>query len=139
MSSLPTFKSLQASDFDDQYKDLINKLATIFNNEIQSLFTALNNGVSLADNILCTVKDVPIVVDANGNPTNAANFAISVKNLRVRGCTVIRAVNTTNNSTFPTGAPFVSYTPGTQQVTINNVTGLTPGDQWTLTVIAWGL
>lgn len=139
MSTLPTFKSLQASDFDEQYQDLINKLATIFNNEIQSIFSALNNGVSLKDNILCVVKDVPVVVDANGNTTNTANFSIDVPNMRVRGCTVIRCVNTSNNSLFPTGAPFVSYTPGTQQVTINNVTGLIPGQQWTLTVIAWGI
>lgn len=139
MSKLPNFKTLQASDFPDQYKDLINQLATIFNNEIQSLFSALNNGVSLAQNILCTVKDVPVVVDVNGNTTNTANFQIDIPNMRVRGCTVIRAVNTSNTSLFPVGGVFVSYTPGTQQVTINNVTGLIPGQQWTLTVIAWGI
>ena len=139
MSKLPTFKSLQASDFDDQYKDLINKLALIFNNEIQSLFSALSNGISLADNILCVVKDVPVVVDANGNTTNSANFAISIPNMRVRGCIVIKAINTANSNTYPTGAPFINFTPGTQQVTIDHVTGLTVGDQWTLTVIAWGI
>lgn len=139
MSQLPTFKSLQSSDFDQQYQELINKLALIFNNEIQSLFAALNHGVSLADNILCVVKDVPVVVDVDGNTTNTASFSISVPNMRVRGCTVIRAVNTTNSNTYPTGAPFVNFTPGTSQVTIDHVTGLQPGDQWTLTCIAWGI
>lgn len=139
MSVLPTFKTLQSSDFDDQYKDLINQLALIFNNDIQSLFNALNSGISLEDNILCTVKDVPVTVDSKGNTTNTANFQLDVPNMRVRGCTVIRAVNTSNNTVFPTGAPFISYTPASSQVTINNVTGLTTGDQWTLTVVAWGL
>jgi hypothetical protein len=139
MSTLPTFKTLQASDFPDQYADLINQLALIFNNEIQSVFNALNNGVSLNDNIFCVVKTIPVTVDVNGNTTNTANFQISIPNMRVQGCTVIRAVNTSNSSIFPTGAPFVSFTPGTQQVTINNVTGLTPGQQWSITLIAWGM
>lgn len=136
---LPTFKSLQSSDFDKQYEDLINKLALILNNDIQGLFNTLNRNTSLANNILCTVKDVPVVVDGNGNTTNTANFAIDIPNMRVRGCTVIKAINTGNSNVFPTGAPFVSFTPGTQQVTINNVTGLQAGAQYTLTVIAWGI
>lgn len=136
---LPTFKSLQSSDFDPQYKDLIDKLALILNNDIQGLYNTLQRSASLKDNLLCIVKDVPVVVDSDGNTVNSANFAIDIPNMRVRGCEVIRAVNIINSNTYPTGAPFINFTPGTQQVTIDHVTGLRPGDQWTLTVLAWGI
>jgi hypothetical protein len=137
MSTLPTFKTLQASDFDAQYAGLINQLALIFNNDIQSLFSALNNGISLADNIACTVATVPITVDSNGNTTNSATFALTTPNTRVTGLTVINVTNTTNSSIYPTGAPFCSFTPASSQVTINNVTGLQTGYQWSITLIAW--
>ena len=138
MSTLPTFKSLQSSDFDTQYQGLINQLALIFNNDIQSLFTALNNGVSLANNILCTVATVPITVDSSGNTTNSANFALTTPSMKITGLTVVRVINTTNSSIYPTAAPFCSFTPASNQCTINNITGLQTGYQWSVTVIAWG-
>lgn len=138
MSSLPSFKSIQSSDFPEEYQDLINKLALLLNNEIQSVFTALTKGVSLADNILCTVATVPITVDANGNTTNSAQFAINIQNMKVAGCLVIKVLNTTNSAIYPTGAPFISFTAGTQNVTINNITGLQTGYQWSVTVLAFG-
>lgn len=137
MSVLPTFKTLQASDFPPQYADLINQLALLVNNNLQAIFTAFGNGISLSDNIACQVSTVPITVDSNGNTTNSANFSIKTSGMRISGLTVINVANTTNSSILPTGAPFCSYTPGTQSITINNVTGLQTGYQWSLTVIAW--
>jgi hypothetical protein len=137
MAVLPTFKTLQASDFEPQYATLINQLATIFNNNIQSVFTTLNNGVSLADNIACQVATVPITVDSSGNTTNTASFQIKTTGMRISGLTVINVVNTTNNQVYPTGAPFCTYTPSTQSITINNITGLQTGYQWSVTLIAW--
>ena len=138
MSTLPTLKTLQASDFPPQYADLINQLALLLNNDLQSLFTAFGNGISLSDNIACQVATVPITVDSSGNTTNSAVFSIKIPNLRISGLTVINVVNTTNSSIYPTGAPFCSYTPGTQNITINNITGLQTGYQWSVTLIAWG-
>ena len=104
---------------------------------MQSLFTAFSNGITLTSNIFCTVATVPITVDANGNTTNSANFSLTVPNMRVLGLTVVNVTNSTNSNIYPTGAPFCTYTPASQNVTINNVTGLQTGYQWSLVVIAW--
>lgn len=135
---MPTFKTLQASDFEPQYANLINQLALIFNNDIQSLFNALSNQLSLTSNILCTIATVPITVDASGNTTNSATFSLTVPNMRVLGLTVVNVKNTTNTSIYPSAAPFCSFTPASSSVTINNITGLQTGYQWSITVIAWG-
>lgn len=135
---LSTFKRLDKQNFDEKDQDLIDKLAFILNNDIQGIYDALNNKLSLGDNVLCTIKDVPIVVDENGIPKNAAQFQIDKTNMRVLGCQVINAINTTNSNTYPTGAPFINFTAGTQIVTIDHVTGLQPNQNYTLTIIAWG-
>lgn len=134
-----TFKRLTKEDFDEQYSELIDQLGFILNNDIEGLYNILSRNTSLADNILCTVKDVPVIVDENGFPTNSATFAIDNKNMRVRGCQVIKAINTTNSNAYPLGAPFISFTPASSQVKIDHVTGLQPGQNYTLTIIAWGL
>lgn len=135
---LSSFKRLDRQDFDQQYQDLIDKLGFVLNNDIQGIYSALNGGLSLADNLLCTIKDVPVVVDENGIPKNSAQFQIDKTNMRVLGCQVVNAINTTDSNTYPTGAPFINFTPGTQSVTINHVTGLQPNQNYTLTVIAYG-
>lgn len=135
---LSSFKRLDKQNFDEQYQDLIDKLGFVLNNDIQGIYDALNGKLSFGDNILCTIKDVPIVVDENGIPKNAAQFQIDKQNMRVLGCLVVKALNTTNSNTYPLGAPFVSFTPGTQLITIDHVTGLQPNQNYTLTIIAYG-
>lgn len=136
---LSSFKRLDKADFDEQYKDLIDKLAFILNNDIQTLYDVLNRKASLADNILCTIKDVPVTVDENGIPKNTAQFQIDNAGMRVLGCTVITATNGTNSNTYPTGAPFISFTPSANQIQINHVTGLQANNNYTLKIIAWGI
>lgn len=135
---LSSFKRLDKQNFDDQFKDLIDKLGFVLNNDIQGIYDALNGKLSLGDNILCTIKDVPIVVDENGIPKNSAQFQIDKSNMKVIGCEVMKAVNITDSNVFPLGAPFISFTPGTQMVTIDHVTGLQPNQNYVLTVKAWG-
>lgn len=135
---LASFKRLDKQNFEDQYNKLIDGLSFVFNNDLQSLFDIFNGKISLGDNLLCTIKDVPIVVDENGIPNNSAQFQIDKPNMRILGCTVLNARNTTNSNTYPLGAPFLSFTAGTQLVTIDHVTGLQPHQNYTLTVIAWG-
>jgi len=135
---LSTFKRLDKSNFEEQYKDLIDKLSFVLNNDIETLYDALSGKLSFGDNFLCTIKDVPIVVDSNGIPKNIAQFQIDKKNMRILGCQVVNARNTTNSASYPIGAPFISYTAGTQLVTIDHVTGLQPNQNYTLTIIAYG-
>lgn len=136
---LSSFKRLDKQDFEEEFKDLIDKLSFILNNDIQGIYDALGGKLSLADNLFCTVKTVPIVVDENGIPKNAAQFQIDKPNMRISGCQVINAINVTNSNIYPTGAPFISFTPSSNLVTIDHITGLQPNQNWSITVIAWGL
>lgn len=133
---LPSFRRLFTSDYDSQYKQLVETLSVSLNQGIQVVYEALNRQLSLRDNIKCTVKDVSFQVNALGNPVVTTSFITDVPG-RIDGLTVVNAINQTNSSAYPTGGVFVSFTQADRVVTITNVTGLQPNNTYLLRLIAW--
>jgi len=134
---LPSFKRFFSQDFDKQYKNLIDKLSLTLNYGIEVLYDALNNNVTLRDNIKCTVKDVTLSVDAGGFPKISTIFTLDQTNSKVEGCEVINALNQTNSSIYPTSGVMINWTQNVNAVTINHVTGLQANDTYLLRIIAW--
>lgn len=133
---LPSFRRLFSSDFPTQFKALVDTLGVSLNNGIEVLYQALNNGLTLEDNINCTIKPITLSVDASGNPTGKSAILLNTTN-KVDGCVVLNAINKTNSSTFPSGAVYVSWSQTGNQLNINNVNGLQPNQSYTLTVVAF--
>jgi hypothetical protein len=115
----------------------VDQLAVSLNIGIESLYNALNKNVSLKDNMLCTVKDLTITVDATGKPTTSTQFALDISG-QIIGTQVIYAINTTNSASYPTGGIFISFTQTTTGVLINNITGLPANQAFTVRVVAYG-
>lgn len=134
---LPSFKTLIASDFEKIYKKLVDQLSLSLNNGVQILYTALNNNLSLRDNLNCTVKDVLVTVDANGKPTQSTAFTLSNSNAKVDGITVIMALNQSNTSVYVNSQPFITGTQSSNTYIINNITGLQVQQQYLIRVVAW--
>lgn len=135
---LPSLKRLRIEDFPQNMQDFVSKLAFPLNSAFDSLFAAFNNGITFADNFLCTVSSVTITVDANGVPTNNAivilNAALAGKN--VTGLVVLSA-KSTNAGTLPMGGIFVDWSQNSQQLIINNVKGLPPNVSFSLSVVVF--
>lgn len=134
---LPSFRRLFKGDYPEKEQGLVDRLSVSLNNGIDVLYNALNNNLSLADNVLCTVKDIQLKVDSSGNPAATSGFSVGFSG-KALGVIVLRAVNQTNNSIYPTAAPFVSFSQTSSLITINNITGLQTGSTWLLTVVAFG-
>lgn len=132
---LPSFRRIFSEDFDQQYKQLLDKLSGTINTGVEVLYNALNNNLTFSDNFACTVADVTVSVDSNGTPTGTASFRLS-NTLKVQGLFVISATDNTQTGVYPPGAVFISFTQSGQSITINNIRGLTPGHQYTIRVIA---
>lgn len=133
---LPSFKRLFSSDFPAAYKQLIDTLSSSLNNGVDLLYQALNNQISLRDNINCTVKDITLSVDANGTPSQNSTIKLNNTN-KVDGCIVISALNQTSSTTYPSGAVFISFTQTSNTLNINNVNGLQAGQSYTLRIVAF--
>jgi len=133
---LPSFRRLFSGDFPTQFKQLIDTLAVSLNNCIEVLYQALNNGITLRDNISATVKDITLTVDASGVPTQNSTIKLNNTN-KVDGVMIISALNQDNPNVYPTGGVFASFTQASNTLKLNNITGLQAGQSYTLRVVAF--
>lgn len=133
---LPSFKRLLSKDFAKEFAKLVDQLSVSLNVGIDLLYEALNNNITLRDNVKCTVKDMTLQVDTLGKPINTSAFTLNSTS-RVDGITVILAQNQTNTATYPTSTPFVSGNQNGSLFTITNISGLQPNQSYLLRLIAW--
>lgn len=133
---LPAYKRLYYNDFPKEAQTIVEQLSYTVNNAFEGIFSALNNNINLRDNLAVSVRDVTVNVDASGKPTSTLTFGIDNNN-PIDGVLVIRALNQSNNSVFPTGGIFVSYTQNGNKVIINNITGIPVNNTFLVRIIAF--
>ena len=130
------FKRILRTDYADQFKDLVDKLGFSLNNTIESIVSALNKGISLQDNIQCTVKTLQVTVDSTGKPTTSTSFTMSISQKPI-GVVCLNAQNTTNSSSYSTSGITVYWTLQNSSIVINNITGLLANNTYQLTLVAF--
>lgn len=133
---LPSFRRLFSSDFPNQFKQLVDTLSVSLNNGIEVLYEALDNRLTLRENLSCTVKDVTVVVDANGKPIQAVNMKLDTTN-KVEGCMVISALNQNSSTIYPSGGIFISFNQSSNILNLTNITGLQANQSYVLRVVAF--
>ena len=133
---LPSFRQLYSADYPSKYKDLIDILSISLNNGITVLYQALNNGLTLRDNLNATVKDVTVTVDTNGIPTTSTAFTLRGTS-QLDGVMVLSAVNQTNSTTYPTSGVFINGNQNANVFTITHITGLQANQQYVVRVVGF--
>ena len=134
---IPSFKRILNTDYAQQFQQLINTLGFSINNAITNINAALDNEISLQDNILCTVKTFNVQVNSTGTPTTSTTFPLSFTG-QCLGISLINVLNSTTSGAFPTGGVTVSWTQTQTGIQLNNITGLAPNNTYSITLIAWG-
>ncbi len=132
MGKLQIPKKIRFEDFDAQYKEIIEKVGFAFNPFSDEVYQLLNGNLD-STNLNRQIQDVDVQTDATGKIMSQPQIKTSV-NGRVRGINVINAINLVNSNTYPTTAPFVSFTTNSNILTILNVTGLQANSQYKLTL-----
>lgn len=133
---LPSYKRIITQDYPKDDRELIEQLGGNINDSFGVLYSALNRRLTLNDNISCTVRDVELIVDANGTPQGQVGFSLDVINTPVTGCICVRASNLVNSSVYPTGTPWISFIQTDNFIRILNVTNLQPGTRYRLRIVA---
>lgn len=133
---IPSFKRLISSDFPKEFQKLVDQLSLSLNNGITVLYTALNNNLTIRDNLLGTIQDVLVTVDANGKPIQTTAFKLN-STARVDLVMVGLALNQVNSNVYPTSGVLVSGTQSDNIYTIANVSGLQAGQQYSLRIVAF--
>jgi len=134
---IPGFRRLYKTDFQKEYQDFADALASTVNINFEILYEALKKKITLADNLASTVKDVDVIVDSNGKPTTTITVTPDTQ-LPIIGCSVINATNLDNSSIYPTAQPFVTWTLNSQgKFQLNNISGLQANQKYRLKLVIW--
>lgn len=137
MAKISEFKRLIKEDFNKDDQDLIDKLAFTVNPALETIAQALNKNLTFEDNINSQIKDIEVTVNGDGRPLVNTSYK-SVLRGQTRSIIVMRAENLTSSSTYPDGAPFISFIDNAGQVTIQHVTGLQANNKYRLRILAIG-
>lgn len=139
---LSGYKYIYENDFKPEERELIRKLANSLNVGIENVYLALNNRLTLADNIQGTFKQIDITLDSNGLPTDTTGFQLDRQGgtqvvPNVQGILVLRAENLVSTTVFPTATPLISFSQDNEFLQINHVSGLPAGYTFRLTLMAF--
>ena len=138
MAKLPTLRRLFKGDFKPEYGELVDKLITSINNGFDNVYDALNNKITLRNNILCDIKDFSVQVNSSGVPTNTLILNVSFPN-SVSVVTLGKITNISNTQAYPSGGVTISWEQQSAgSIKIKHITGLTSGETYSIRVVIYG-
>ena len=124
MAKLPPIKSLKREDFSDA-PDWLDKLIWPVNRVFESLYNALNNQITVTDNMTGLTKSLTFTASSDVYPLKFAwPYAAKANHLWI--------TNVLTNGTFPTSF-VVDWSFDGKAVSIDNLPGLNSGDEYTVT------
>ncbi len=133
---LASYRRIITQDYQEEDQELVEQIGSTINDSFNSVYSALNKRITLTENIAATVRELIVTLDSDGIPTSLIRFTTDVLNTPVVQVLCGRARNITNPTTYPSSAPFISFTQNGNTVIINHITGLSPNQQWRIIVTA---
>ena len=130
MARIPSIKRLTTEDFKDQ-GSWIGKLFAPLNDFMASVVVALNKGLTFQDNFSAQVKVLEFEKDANSFPMS---FACTLTT-RAAGLWIVKAEHVAGTPDTLTTAVWADWQYDNGVVTINNISGLTNGKKYRISVI----
>jgi tetrahydromethanopterin S-methyltransferase subunit D len=129
----PDLKRVTIEDFDKDDQKLVGKLAFIINSFHEQVRSVLAKNVDF-DNLAQEVKTLSFTTGSDGQPLNTVSFKSGVVN-KIQGISTVRLVITSNNTSFPTQLPVISWGQIASLVTITNIGGLQAETRYDLTIL----
>lgn len=135
MAKVTNIKRISKDDFNQEDQELVGRLAFALNPFLEQVTAAFDKGIDF-NNLNQDFIFLETEVDSNGKPK--LNFEIkNTLKTRVRGVYCVGANNLTDRS-YPTSAPFITYTIENNVITILNITGLPANKRFRLSIIIIG-
>ena len=122
MGRVPDLKRLTVEDFKPEDRPLVQKLAFIINSFHEQVRSTLNKNIN-TDNLAREIKTLTFTTGENGQPLNTLVFKSGLVS-NIIGINVIRLNITSNNQSFPSQMPLISFSQNNEIITITNIAGL---------------
>jgi len=133
MARIPDLKRIAKEDFPGKYRDLIERLAFPINSHIEQVRSALNRNIDF-ENLAQELKVIDFTTSDSGQPITPVSFRSDLAN-RIQGILPVRVVITSNNTSFASELPTVTWSQEGNIVTILSIGGLQPETGYSLTLL----
>jgi hypothetical protein len=121
-----------AEDFPQKYQDLLSKLLYKINSAFEDTSNALNNGLTVADNM--SAQETELTVTA---PVSSAAPIYFKNNLKGNCRMIMCGAAETLSGTPPTGTPFFTFEMSGSNIKVTNITNLTAGSRYILRIYCY--
>lgn len=126
MAKLPLTYKLILEDFPKEVRNWAGKLLYPINTFFESVYAALNKGLTFTDNFDAQLKHITV----DGNYPISFEYTTSVRPMGII-CVYAKA----RDASYPLGGIFVSFEIIEKSVKINNITGLDPSKKYDLKLL----
>lgn len=135
MAKISNYKAISYDDYSEEAAEIMEDLADILNPFMREVTDVINGNIDF-DNLRQSIIELQVTVDGNGKPNVSS---LNVGSSSIKGLDVISARNLTNNSTYPTSKPFITYTPSSSgnTITLNNISGLPSNNRFLLNILVY--
>lgn len=138
MATLENLKRILIEEYPKDSKDTIELLSNTLNPFMQQVLDAFDGNINF-DNINREIVKVKVIVDVNGDIITAGGTSTTSKvklskNSKVAGLNVIKSVNKTDPTHYPTANPFIAQSVSGNLMSINKIKGLQSSEQYELTI-----
>lgn len=134
---LPSYQRIMKEDIEEEYRPLIEKIGFSINSFLQAVLTLSTNQITIKDNLFQEIKLITVEVTSSGKPTTQLQLSTTLTN-QLAGIQVIKIVNNTSTTVYPTSGVFPSWSQNNKVITINHITGLVPGNNYTISLLLIG-
>lgn len=133
MAKLQIPQKIRTEDFPEEQQEIVDRIGGVYNSFAEEVYRALDKGIDF-DNLSRQVVSYNVKIGSTGAPINPAPIKVNLVN-RIKGVYVLNAVNVNSPNTYPTAAPFVSWSiTSTGQLSVLNVSGLQNNSEYNLTL-----
>lgn len=132
MSKIQAPKRIRVEDFKSEEQDLVSKIGQSINTFQDAVYSAFQNGINF-DNLARQLSTITVQTDATSKVRGDSQIKLIIQSKPV-GISVVRVINLTNPSVYPTSHPFLSWSLNDSLIIINNISGLPPSAQLQLTI-----
>lgn len=131
MAKINNIKRIIKEDFPEDQQELIDKLSYSLNPFMEQVSNAFNKGIN-NDNLSREFIQVTVENTA-GELKIPTQFKTNLKG-RIQGFHILNVENLTNTTTYPTAAPWISWTISGNIITIKKVTGIQDDNKYRFTL-----
>lgn len=133
MGALPTIKRFLAEDFPTE-SSWITTLLYPLNLLLNTIYSNLNNGITVGQNMLAQVKTLSI---SGATPTTTFNWNFPNVSAPI-GVSLVQCLQTDAPTAVITAATSVAWSYSGGVISIDNVAGLNSSHTYSCTFIVWG-